>query len=87
MKLYLNMSKPVTVITKNETPYSVDGNSGITYRIIVMAGDDVEKIKCVTKEVYDSINPGDVGLLSGEVDIRNAKCSEFKVNGLIRNNK
>ena len=32
MKFYTRMTQEVTVITKNATPYDVDGNKGITYR-------------------------------------------------------
>ena len=43
MKMYTELKQEVTVITKNATPYNVDGNSGITYRLVIMLGDDVEK--------------------------------------------
>lgn len=81
MKMYLGCEKEVTVITKNENPYDVDGNKGITYRLVVMCGNDVEKIKCINKDVYDSFECGKNYILTGEIDVRNARVSEFKVNG------
>ena len=47
MTIYTTATKPVEVITKNATPYDVDGNKGITYRLVVMADNDVEKLKFV----------------------------------------
>ena len=47
MKIYTELTQKVTVITKNATPYDVDGNKGITYRLVVMKDNDVEKIKVV----------------------------------------
>ncbi|MFR2214064.1 MAG: hypothetical protein ACLS61_09725 [Ruminococcus sp.] len=41
------------VITKNATPYDVDGNKGITYRLVVMADNDVEKLKVVDEKTYN----------------------------------
>lgn len=83
MKIYLTMQKNVTVVTKNETPYSVNGNTGITYRLAILNGDDVEKIKCINKEVYEQFLVGSSYLLTGELDIRNGSMSEFKVNGYV----
>ena len=81
MKLNLNMDKKVTVITKNATPYEIDGNSGITYRLVIMHNDDVEKVKCVSREVYDAFQAGGEYLLTGEMDVRNGRVYEWKVNG------
>lgn len=83
MKIFTNAVNEVQVITKNETPYDVDGNRGITYRLIVMSGNDVEKIKVVDKNAYDLFEIGQKYFLSGEVDIRNGRSSEWKVNGFV----
>ena len=81
MKIYTEFTQKVTVITKNATPYDVDGNKGITYRLVVMKDNDVEKIKVVDEKAYNMFQPGQVYLLTGEVDFRNARCGEWKVNG------
>ena len=81
MKIYTELTQKVTVITKNATPYDVDGNKGITYRLVVMKDDDVEKIKVVDEKAYNLFQSGQEYLLTGEFDIRNARCSEWKVNG------
>lgn len=81
MKMHLSLENDVTVITKNETPYNVDGNSGITYRLVIMQENDVEKVKCVDKTVYDRIQCGKNYILTGELNINNARVSEWKVNG------
>lgn len=83
MKLSTTMNRRVTVITKNETPYDVDGNKGVTYRLIIMCENDVEKVKCINKDVFDSFTPGTDYTLIGEVDIRNARCGEWKVSGFV----
>lgn len=83
MKFYTKMTKPVTVITKNATPYDVDGNKGITYRLVVMVDNDVEKVKVVDEPTYNTFEAGKTYMLTGEVDIRNARCGEWKVNGFI----
>lgn len=81
MKIYTESTQKVTVITKNATPYDVDGNKGITYRLVVMKDNDVEKIKVVDEIAYNLFQSGQEYLLTGEFDIRNARCSEWKVNG------
>lgn len=81
MKIYTESTQKVTVITKNATPYDVDGNKGITYRLVVMKDNDVEKIKVVDEKAYNLFQSGQEYLLTGEFDIRNARCSEWKVNG------
>lgn len=81
MKFYTELTQKVTVITKNATPYDVDGNKGITYRLVVMKDNDVEKIKVVDEKAYNLFQIGQEYLLTGEFDIRNARCSEWKVNG------
>lgn len=81
MKIYTELTQKVIVITKNATPYDVDGNKGITYRLVVMKDNDVEKIKVVDEKAYNLFQSGQEYLLTGEFDIRNARCSEWKVNG------
>ena len=81
MKIYTELTQKVTVITKNATPYDVDGNKCITYRLVVMKDNDVEKIKVVDEKAYNMFQPGQEYLLTGEFDIRNARCGEWKVNG------
>ena len=81
MKIYTELTQKVTVITKNATPYDVDGNKGITYRLVVMKDNDVEKIKVVDDKAYNLFQSGQEYLLTGEFDIRNARCSDWKVNG------
>ena len=81
MKFCTELTQKVTVITKNATPYDVDGNKGITYRLVVMKDNDVEKIKVVDEKAYNLFQSGQEYLLTGEFDIRNARCSEWKVNG------
>ena len=81
MKIHTELTQKVTVITKNATPYDVDGNKGITYRLVVMKDNDVEKIKVVDEKTYNLFQNGQEYLLTGEFDIRNARCSEWKVNG------
>ena len=58
MIIYTTCERPVTVITKNATPYDIDGNKGITYRIVVMQDNDVEKLKVVDEKVYNLFQPG-----------------------------
>lgn len=81
MKMYTELKQEVTVITKNATPYNVDGNSGITYRLVIMLGDDVEKVKVIDEKTYNLFQPGQKYFLAGEFDVRNARISEWKVNG------
>lgn len=81
MKMYTELKQEVTVITKNATPYNVDGNSGITYRLVIMLGDDVEKVKIIDEKTYNLFQPGQKYFLTGEFDVRNARISEWKVNG------
>lgn len=81
MTIYTTAIKPIEVITKNATPYDVDGNKGITYRLVVMADNDVEKLKVVDEKTYNLFQPGQKYLLTGQFDVRNARCGEWKVNG------
>lgn len=81
MRIYLPMEKKVKVLAKVETPYEVNGNKGITYRIAFLLDNDVEKVKCSNKDVWDSFKVGDEYLLTGELDIRGGSAGEWKVNG------
>ena len=69
MTIYTTATKPVEVITKNATPYDVDGNKGITYRLVVMADNDVEKLKVVDEKTYNLFHPGQKYLLTGQFDV------------------
>lgn len=84
MTFYTTLGKAVEVITKNATPYDVDGNKGVTYRLVVMADNDVEKLKVVDEKTYNMFQPGQKYLLTGQFDIRNGRCSEWKVNGCVQ---
>lgn len=83
MKFYANLNRKVQVITKNATPYDVDGNKGVTYRLVVLEDNDVEKIKVVDEKTYNMFESGKEYLLTGEFDIRNGRCGEWKVNGFL----
>lgn len=83
MKFYANLNKKVSVITKNATPYNVDGNSGVTYRLAILVDNDVEKLKVVDEATYNMFEPGKEYVLTGEFDVRNSKCGEWKVNGFL----
>ena len=83
MKFYANLNKKVSVSTKNATPYNVDGNSGVTYRLAILVDNDVEKLKVVDEATYNMFEPGKEYVLTGEFDVRNGKCGEWKVNGFL----
>lgn len=84
MTLYTTMDKAVTVISKTATPYAVDGNAGITYRLVIMDGDDVEKVKVVDENAYNKFEKGKEYILTGQVNVNNARCGEWKVNGFVK---
>lgn len=84
MTFYTTLGKAVEVVTKNATPYDVDGNKGVTYRLVVMADNDVEKLKVVDEKTYNMFQPGQKYLLTGQFDIRNGRYSERKVNGCVQ---
>nr|WP_294677555.1 hypothetical protein [uncultured Blautia sp.] len=83
MKFYSTLSKKVKVITKNATPYEVEGNKGITYRLVILNDNDVEKIKVIDEKTYTEFEPGKDYLLTCEFDIRNGRCGDVKVNGFV----
>ena len=84
MTIYTTMDKAVTVISKTATPYAVDGNAGITYRLVIMDGDDVEKVKVVDENAYNKFEKGKEYILTGQVNINKARCGEWKVNGFVK---
>lgn len=84
MTIYTTMDEAVTIISKTATPYAVDGNAGITYRLVVMSGDDVEKIKVVDENAYNKFEKGMECILTGQVNISNSRCGEWKVNGFVK---
>ena len=84
MTLYTTMDNAVTVISKTATPCAVDGNAGITYRLVIMDGDDVEKVKVVDENAYNKFEKGKDYILTGQVNINNARCGEWKVNGFVK---
>ena len=79
MQIEMTTKKPVTVITKNATPYEVEGNKGITYRLVVMQGDDVEKVKCSDEVAYNGFELGKNYLLNLAYNVYNGRASEPKV--------
>lgn len=83
MTLYTTMDNAVTVISKTATPYAVDGNAGITYRLVIMDGDDVEKVKVVDENAYNKFEKGKDYILTGQVNVNNTRCGEWKVNGFV----
>lgn len=87
MKIHTITTKKVNIIAKTETPYDVNGNKGVTYRIAFLMDGDVEKVKCLNKDVYDRFQIGQECILTGEFDIRNASTGEWKVNGFTVPNK
>lgn len=84
MTIYTTMDKAVTVISKTATPYAVDGNAGITYRLVIMDGDDVEKVKVVDENAYNKFEKGKDYILTGQVNVNNARCGEWKVTGFVK---
>lgn len=84
MTLYTTMDNAVTVISKTATPYAVNGNAGITYRLVIMDGDDVEKVKVVDENAYNKFEKGKDYILTGQANINNARCGEWKVNGFVK---
>ena len=84
MTIYTTMDKAVKVISKTATPYAVDGNAGITYRLVIMDGDDVEKVKVVDENTYNKFEKGKDYILTGQVNTNNARCGEWKVNGFVK---
>lgn len=83
MKIFTTTTKKAYIVTKIETPYDVNGNKGVTYRLALLLDGDVEKVKCLNKDVYDRFNVGENYILTGEVDIRNGSSGEWKVNGFV----
>lgn len=81
MKVYLPMEKKALVLAKVETPYNMNGNAGVTYRIAFMLDGDVEKVKCVNKDVWNTFEINKEYILTGELDIRGGSAGEWKVNG------
>ena len=81
MIIPLKSEKDVQILLKNETPYNVNGSAGITYRVGVLLDNDVEKIKCASKEVYDAIMVGSAGRLMMQVNVRNGSVSEPRITG------
>lgn len=81
MIIPLRSEKEVNILLKNETPYNMNGNAGVTYRVGVLLDNDVEKIKCASKEVYDSIMVGSTGKLMMQVNVRNGSISEPRITG------
>ena len=51
-----------------------------------MADNDVEKLKVVDEKTYNLFQPGQKYLLTGQFDVRNARCGEWKVKRLTRRN-
>ena len=84
MTIFTAMTKEVTVIAKNATPYEIDGNRGITYRLAILADNDVEKVKVVDEKAYNLFVPGKNYVLTGQVEVRNGKVNEWKVNGFVQ---
>ena len=49
-----------------------------------MDGDDVEKVKVVDENAYNKFEKGKDYILTGQVNVNNARCGEWKVNGFVK---
>lgn len=79
MKIEMISTSKVMVLTKNETPWDMDGRTGISYKLGVMVKDssgtpDIDKIK-VTKAVFDSVKLGMEYTLMADVTVNNGKTN------------
>lgn len=83
MVLHTQLLEPAIVITKNAEPWSVNGNQGITYRLTLMIGEEVEKIKVLDDVVFNQIEKGKTYIFEGVVNVRNAKVGELKISGFM----
>lgn len=81
MRVSTVMDMKAKVLAKTETPYDVNGNKGVTYRLALFVNGDVEKVKCTNKDAWDSFEVGGEYLLTGEVDLRGGSSGEWKVSG------
>lgn len=82
MQIICNSVKNVSVIAKTETPYNMNGVSGVTYRVALLLDGDVEKIKVASKEVYDSINPMTDYCIEFVITVSNGSVREPKISAV-----
>lgn len=83
MKLRTKTEVTANVITKSETPWTMDGRSGTSYRIGLLCSGDVEKVKVVSKEVYDRAELGKDYQLVFSIEVNNGSVREPRIEDLI----
>jgi hypothetical protein len=87
MKINVVSAKPVQVITKTEAPWTMEGRTGVTYRVGILYDNDVEKMKVVSKEVYDGVTTGVSYFVEFQIEVSNGSVREPKIAGFRPVNK
>lgn len=83
MKLVSRTEAPVLVITKTETPWSMEGRTGVTYRLGIVYDGDMEKLKVVDKSVYDRVKLNEQYFLQMAIEVRNGSAREPKIENVV----
>lgn len=74
MKVAMSCTANVRVLTKSQNEWSMNDRHGISYKVGIRSGDDIDKIK-VTKELYDQLLVDHDYLLTGDLTISNGNTS------------
>lgn len=74
MKITMRNTANVTVLTKSANEWSMNDRHGVSYKVGVRSGDDIDKVK-VTKELYDQLWVDHDYLLAGTLTVSNGNTS------------
>lgn len=82
MQIYAKSNNPVTILTKSEKPWEMEGRKGTTLRFGILAGDDIDKIKCVNQEAFDNVILGESYYVTFLVEVVNGSVREVRISDI-----
>ena len=74
MKIEMSCTTNVRVLTKSANEWNMNDRHGISYKVGIRSGDDIDKVK-VTKDLYDQLQVDHDYLLVGSLNISNGNTN------------
>lgn len=70
MKVIMSCTSNVRVLSKSANDWEMNGRKGVSYKVGIRSGDDIDKVK-VSRELYEQLELDHDYLLVGSLNISN----------------
>lgn len=74
MKVTVTTTAQVRVLSKSVNEWNMNGRNGVTYKVGIRCGEDIDKVK-VTPELYGSLQVDHDYMLGGTLTVSNGNTS------------